>query len=154
MNVEYIAVCILSNIVAASSSWTEVANIGDFTWKNGDDLTKGAFRDENSDTFGGRVLGVMDIRNNYSALSNRYFARETHKDKDVSSDLHHFLPNGHSAEQANGAASGRSGVRAYTNGTLIITNAQKQHEGRYICEATNTVGTGLSKIINVKVQGL
>lgn len=47
----------------------------------------------------------------------------------------------------------RGRVRASGNGTLLVLGAEKQHEGRYLCQATNGVGAGLSKIITLFVKG-
>lgn len=38
-------------------------------------------------------------------------------------------------------------------GTLSIHNIQKNHEGRYLCEAVNGIGSGLSAVITISVQG-
>lgn len=40
------------------------------------------------------------------------------------------------------------------DGTLIINNIQKSNEGRYLCEAVNGIGAGLSAVITVNVQGM
>lgn len=45
------------------------------------------------------------------------------------------------------------GVRAWENGTLRISLAKRHHEGRYLCEANNGVGGGLSKVIALQVNG-
>ena len=37
--------------------------------------------------------------------------------------------------------------------TLIIKHATKEYQGRYLCQSNNAVGGGLSKLINIKVQG-
>ena len=39
------------------------------------------------------------------------------------------------------------------DGTLIIKNIQKSHEGYYLCKATNGIGRGLSAVIYISVQG-
>lgn len=39
------------------------------------------------------------------------------------------------------------------DGTLTINNIQKSNEGYYLCEAVNGIGSGLSAVINVNVQG-
>jgi Immunoglobulin domain len=38
-------------------------------------------------------------------------------------------------------------------GTLSITNIQKSNEGYYLCEATNGIGSGLSAVMLISVQG-
>lgn len=38
-------------------------------------------------------------------------------------------------------------------GTLSIHNIQKTHEGHYLCEAVNGIGSGLSAVITISVQG-
>lgn len=40
------------------------------------------------------------------------------------------------------------------DGTLTIHNIQKSNEGRYLCEAVNGIGAGLSAVITVNVQGI
>lgn len=39
------------------------------------------------------------------------------------------------------------------NGSLSIAPAARHHEGQYMCRAENGIGRGLSKIINVSVNG-
>lgn len=39
------------------------------------------------------------------------------------------------------------------DGTLAITNIQKTNEGYYLCEAVNGIGSGLSAVILISVQG-
>lgn len=38
-------------------------------------------------------------------------------------------------------------------GTLYIHNIQKGSEGYYLCEAVNGIGSGLSAVIMISVQG-
>jgi Down syndrome cell adhesion protein len=40
------------------------------------------------------------------------------------------------------------------NGTLWTTSAGPQHEGHYLCRANNSIGSGLSKVIYVSVNGM
>lgn len=39
------------------------------------------------------------------------------------------------------------------DGTLSIMNIQKSNEGYYMCEAVNGIGSGLSAVILISVQG-
>lgn len=39
------------------------------------------------------------------------------------------------------------------DGTLSINNIQKTNEGYYLCEAVNGIGSGLSAVILISVQG-
>lgn len=39
------------------------------------------------------------------------------------------------------------------DGTLAITNIQKSNEGYYLCEAVNGIGSGLSAVMLISVQG-
>lgn len=39
------------------------------------------------------------------------------------------------------------------DGTLSIINIQKTNEGYYLCEAVNGIGSGLSAVILISVQG-
>lgn len=39
------------------------------------------------------------------------------------------------------------------NGTLWTASAGPQHEGHYLCRANNSIGSGLSKVIYVSVNG-
>ena len=48
---------------------------------------------------------------------------------------------------------GSEGVVTWPNGTLIVNRADKSHEGRYLCEASNGVATGVSKLVTVNVHG-
>ena len=45
------------------------------------------------------------------------------------------------------------GVQIFTNGTLLIYPAMREHQGQYLCEATNGVGAGLSAVVNLVVHG-
>ncbi|CAL4123552.1 unnamed protein product, partial [Meganyctiphanes norvegica] len=48
---------------------------------------------------------------------------------------------------------GRLGdVTSWNNGTLEIIRAQHLNEGRYLCEANNNVGAGLSKVVMLQVN--
>lgn len=39
------------------------------------------------------------------------------------------------------------------DGTLHVHNIQKVNEGYYLCEAVNGIGSGLSAVIMISVQG-
>lgn len=39
------------------------------------------------------------------------------------------------------------------NGSLMIRDISEEDTGVYLCQANNGVGSGLSKVINVKVHG-
>lgn len=41
----------------------------------------------------------------------------------------------------------------YRNGTIRFDNVRKGDEGAYLCEISNGVGSGLSKLIFIKVNG-
>ncbi|CAL4194541.1 unnamed protein product, partial [Meganyctiphanes norvegica] len=43
-------------------------------------------------------------------------------------------------------------IASWENGTLEVIRAERRHEGRYICEANNGVGSGLSKLVNLSVN--
>ena len=38
-------------------------------------------------------------------------------------------------------------------GTLLLNNIQKSSEGYYMCEAVNNIGSGLSAVVMISVQG-
>ncbi|XP_054926091.1 cell adhesion molecule Dscam1-like isoform X1 [Dermacentor andersoni] len=40
----------------------------------------------------------------------------------------------------------------YANGSLLVKNAQEQSAGRYLCQATNGIRSGLSKLVHLKVH--
>jgi hypothetical protein len=44
-------------------------------------------------------------------------------------------------------------VNFYHNGSLEFLHISKDSEGYYLCEAKNEVGTGVSKVIFLKVNG-
>ena len=48
---------------------------------------------------------------------------------------------------------GTRGVQQLGNGSLYLPQVTKEAEGRYLCEATNGIGAGLSKVIQVLVKG-
>uniref|UniRef100_T1IRM3 Down syndrome cell adhesion molecule-like protein Dscam2 n=1 Tax=Strigamia maritima TaxID=126957 RepID=T1IRM3_STRMM len=43
-------------------------------------------------------------------------------------------------------------IHKLENGSLVLGGARVEHEGRYLCRATNGVGNGLSKMITVDVR--
>ena len=40
-----------------------------------------------------------------------------------------------------------------SNGNLIIANAKDSHEGDYLCQASNGIGSGKSKLVSLFVDG-
>lgn len=44
-------------------------------------------------------------------------------------------------------------VHQYQNGSLNFMHVSKDNEGQYLCEAKNNIGTGVSKVIFLKVNG-
>ncbi|CAG2054815.1 unnamed protein product, partial [Timema podura] len=47
---------------------------------------------------------------------------------------------------------GSQGFRLQSNGSLLISRLGEEHEGYYLCEAVNGIGSGLSKIIYLTVN--
>jgi Down syndrome cell adhesion molecule len=47
---------------------------------------------------------------------------------------------------------GSSGIETYNNGSLIIRNVTREHEGNFLCQANNGIGAGLSKLIRLTVH--
>lgn len=47
---------------------------------------------------------------------------------------------------------GSSGIESHNNGTLIIHNVTREHEGFFLCQAHNGIGAGLSKLIRLTVH--
>ncbi|GLG93649.1 Down syndrome cell adhesion molecule-like protein Dscam2 [Gryllus bimaculatus] len=45
-----------------------------------------------------------------------------------------------------------SGITVHNNGSLMIQRLQEEHEGHYLCEATNGIGNDLSKVIYLTVN--
>lgn len=44
-------------------------------------------------------------------------------------------------------------MRVFENGTLIVYNVQRSDAGYYMCQASNGIGAGLSKVIKMTVKG-
>lgn len=44
-------------------------------------------------------------------------------------------------------------VHQYQNGSITYLHISKNDEGHYLCEAKNNIGTGVSKVIFLKVNG-
>lgn len=40
------------------------------------------------------------------------------------------------------------------NGSVIIRAADPSHEGHYTCQASNGIGSGLSKVVYLRVNGM
>ena len=47
----------------------------------------------------------------------------------------------------------RSEGARHGSAVLVVTEAKSSHEGRYMCQAKNGVGVGLSKLIKLSVNG-
>ena len=47
-----------------------------------------------------------------------------------------------------------SHMHSLENGSLIIKDVNQEDQGLYLCQANNGVGTGLSKVVNLKVHGM
>lgn len=45
-----------------------------------------------------------------------------------------------------------SGIESFNNGTLLIHNVTREHEGFFLCEANNKIGAALSKLIRLTVH--
>lgn len=41
----------------------------------------------------------------------------------------------------------------YNNGTLVLSDVEENDSGAYLCQASNGIGAGLSKIITLHVLG-
>lgn len=39
------------------------------------------------------------------------------------------------------------------NGSVLLSAAQPQHAGRYMCQARNGIGPGISKVVHLRVKG-
>lgn len=48
---------------------------------------------------------------------------------------------------------GNSRINIATNGSIMIDNVLAEDEGHYLCRAVNGIGTGLSKIVFLGVNG-
>ncbi|EDW64533.2 uncharacterized protein Dvir_GJ22003 [Drosophila virilis] len=57
-------------------------------------------------------------------------------------DLSYAMSNGNS----------QSTIVAHTNGSLIISKVSREHEGSYLCQASNGIGAGLSTLIKLTVH--
>lgn len=55
-------------------------------------------------------------------------------------------------ELSYGDASSGGGIESFSNGTLIIHNVTREHEGHFLCQAHNSIGAGLSKLIRLTVH--
>lgn len=44
-------------------------------------------------------------------------------------------------------------MRVFENGSLIIYNTQRTDAGYYLCQASNGVGPGLSRVVKLTVHG-
>lgn len=44
------------------------------------------------------------------------------------------------------------GLQILGNGTLVIRQAQPEHQGQYMCEVSNGIGAGLSTVIFLTVH--
>lgn len=44
------------------------------------------------------------------------------------------------------------GIQVFPNGSLIVRQAKPEHQGQYLCEATNGIGAGLSATVSLIVH--
>ncbi|CAL4147451.1 unnamed protein product, partial [Meganyctiphanes norvegica] len=44
------------------------------------------------------------------------------------------------------------GIQQLSNGSLLLTSVKKEEQGRYLCEANNGIGAGLSKVVQINVH--
>lgn len=81
---------------------------------------------------------------------------------ELSSEYHEFSikmngndgdAGGGAGNSATAAASASRGIDVFTNGTLSIRKITKDNEGSFMCQASNGIGAGLSKLIFLKVHG-
>lgn len=47
----------------------------------------------------------------------------------------------------------QSVIMAHSNGSLMISQVSREHEGSYLCQAINGIGAGLSTLIKLTVHG-
>jgi hypothetical protein len=43
-------------------------------------------------------------------------------------------------------------TKLLSNGSLLLQNVKEDREGIYVCQATNGIGTGIGKVVQVKVN--
>jgi hypothetical protein len=43
-------------------------------------------------------------------------------------------------------------TKLLSNGSLLLQNVKEDREGFYLCQADNGIGTGLGKVVQVKVN--
>ena len=46
----------------------------------------------------------------------------------------------------------QSGYKILSNGSLLLQSAREEHEGFYMCHASNGVGEGLGKVVQLHVN--
>ena len=64
------------------------------------------------------------------------------------------MPNtGQSVHQSFRTVISNSHMHTLENGSLTIKDVSEDDEGVYLCQANNGVGTGLSKVVTLKVNG-
>lgn len=44
-------------------------------------------------------------------------------------------------------------MRVLQNGSLVVTDVKKTDAGSYLCQVSNGIGSGLSKVITLTVNG-
>lgn len=69
--------------------------------------------------------------------------------------LHNLGDSGEYRELSYGIGNGNSQsvIETYNNGSLIIPKVGREHEGSYLCQASNGIGAGLSTLIKLTVHG-
>jgi hypothetical protein len=69
--------------------------------------------------------------------------------------MYHLNPHIFTGEQSGDYITLESGPRLVIsgNGSVLIRTVDPSHEGHYTCQASNGIGSGLSKVIFLRVNG-
>ncbi|XP_073994425.1 cell adhesion molecule Dscam2-like isoform X3 [Rhodnius prolixus] len=59
---------------------------------------------------------------------------------------------GHNPNEYQDLSVGQNGISVFPNGTMMIKPTLSEHEGQYLCEASNGIGAGISSTVSLNVH--
>ena len=95
---------------------------------------------------------INDVVNSISPTTPSllsYLQGESSYGKFVSKEFHSNLRHSSRRMKASSAS-----LRKVINGSLVILGATRDFESQYLCQASNGVGSGISKVISITVLGM
>lgn len=90
---------------------------------------------------------ISQLLENMKTLADRHFAG--HKP----GQYRDLVDSNMKQPQSIGMTSAPEGLQILPNGSLLIETVSQEDEGKYLCEASNGIGVGLSAVVQLTVHG-